>query len=51
MTVRKYGPVDSIDHLQTYIPELEKLCGELAIEKLVPDLLNPISRCITSSAG
>lgn len=51
LTVRKYGPVDSIDHLQTYLPELEKLCGELAIDKLVPEMLNPISRCITSSAG
>ena len=51
LTVRKYGPVDSIDHLQTYIPELETICNELAIDKLVPDLLNPISQCISSSAG
>ncbi|MFN3166691.1 MAG: hypothetical protein ACE37H_06460 [Phycisphaeraceae bacterium] len=51
LTVRKYGPVDTIDHLQSYLPELAEHCGQLAIDKLVPELLTPISRCITSSAG
>ncbi len=51
LTVRKYGPVDAIDDLQAYLPELSRHCDELAIDKLVPELLNPISQCISSSAG
>ena len=51
LTVRKYGPVDDLDHLQGFFPDLAETCSRLAIDKLVPDLLMPISRNITSSAG
>lgn len=51
LTVRKYGPVASPDDLKQQFPELAETCSRLAIDKLVPDLLMPISRCITSSAG
>lgn len=51
LTVRQYGPVDTLDALHTGFPALAEHCSRLAIDKLVPDLLTPISRYITSSAG
>ncbi|MEM9416464.1 MAG: hypothetical protein AAGA29_13460 [Planctomycetota bacterium] len=51
LTVRKYGPIDNLDDLKNQFPDLAETCSRLAIDKLVPDLLTPISRCITSSAG
>lgn len=51
LTVRQYGPVDTLDQLHTGFPELAEHCSRLAIDKMVPDLLTPISRHITSSAG
>ena len=51
LAVRRYGPVESPDDLKALFPDLAEQCSRLAIDKLVPDLLMPISRCITSSAG
>jgi hypothetical protein len=49
LSVRKYGPVDDLKHLTRLVGELNAHCEELATEKLVPDLLNPIARAITST--
>jgi len=51
LTVRKYGPVDKPEDLKNQFPELAEVCSQLTIDKLVPELLMPISRHITSSAG
>lgn len=51
LTLRQYGPVEGLDDLAAGFPKLAEECSRLAIDKLVPDLLMPISRCITSSAG
>lgn len=51
LTVRKYGPVESLDQLRTHLEELTGHCETLANEKLVPGLLTPIARHITSSSA
>lgn len=51
LTVRQYGPVETLDQLHTNFPDLAEHCSRLAIDKMVPDLLTPIARHITSSAG
>ncbi|MBI1369554.1 MAG: hypothetical protein GC162_12980 [Planctomycetes bacterium] len=49
LTVRKIGPVDSPDDLIANFEMLRHHAERLATERLVPDLLTPISRAITSS--
>ena len=51
VTLRKYGPVESVDDLQQVFDLLANHCETLAPEKLVPDMLTPIARHITSSSA
>lgn len=51
LTVRKYGPVDRIDDLQTRFDTLAQHCENLATERLVPHLLTPIAKHITSGSA
>lgn len=51
LTLRHFGPIDNLDDLYNNFPKMAEECSQLAIDKLVPDMLMPISRCITSSAG
>jgi len=51
VTLRKYGPVKDIDDLQQVFGLLSQHCETLASERLVPDLLTPIARHITSSSA
>ncbi len=48
VTVRKYGPVDKVEDLLAIFNTLSYNCETLATEKLVPDLLTPIARYITT---
>ena len=48
LTVRKYGPIDKIDELVDVFSLLSDHAETLATERLVPCLLTPISRQITS---
>ncbi len=50
LTVRKYGPVNNIDDLKTVLDDLGQTGEQLANDRLVPGLLTPIARNITSSA-
>jgi len=50
LTLRKLGPVDGPDDLLTNFEQLREQGEKLASDRLVPHLLNPISRAITSSA-
>jgi hypothetical protein len=49
LTIRKYGPVHKIEDLETWFEALKGHAETLAAERLVPDLLTPILRQITSS--
>jgi len=49
LTIRRYGPIDRIDHLKTIFETLARQAETLATERVVPNLLTPISRQITSS--
>ena len=51
LTLRQYGPIQDTENLTQIFDELSGHCEMLATEKLVPDLLTPILRHITSSAG
>lgn len=51
LTVRKYGPVDSVEDLREHFDTLASHCENLANERLVPGLLTPIARHITSSSA
>jgi hypothetical protein len=51
LTLRKYGPVGKVNELPGLFDDLSQRCETLASERLVPDLLTPIARAITSSAG
>ena len=50
VTVRKYGPVDRVEDLVTGFDQLAEHCETLATDQLVPNLLTPIARHITSSS-
>ena len=50
LTARQYGPVDHVEDLPGIVSSLQETCDQLATERLVPHLLTPISRLITSSA-
>jgi len=47
--VRKFGPIEVIDDLNTSLKEMATIAETLATERLVPQLLAPISRQITSN--
>ncbi len=49
LTLRKYGPIDQIEDLAGIFDRLAHWAETLAVEKLVPNLLTPIARQITSS--
>jgi len=51
LTVRRYGPVDTLTDLPAAMDTLANRAEELANDKLVPDLLAPIARHITSSSA
>lgn len=50
LTVRKMGPIDKPDDLLDGLELLKRHAERLATEHVVPDLLTPISRALTSSA-
>lgn len=50
LTLRKYGPVHKVEELGPIFDQLTQYAEALATERLVPDLLQPISRQITSSS-
>jgi len=50
LTIRRMGPIDKVDDLPAWLSELRRDAERLATEKLVPHLLNPISRAIIGSA-
>jgi hypothetical protein len=49
LTLRHYGPIDQVSQLHEMFNELTGHAETLATERLVPGLLNPIARQITSS--
>lgn len=49
LTVRRYGPIDSLESLTGWYSELASICDTLCSERLVPDLLNPINRVIAAT--
>ncbi len=49
LTIRRFGPIDAIEDLNTSLKEMAHHAETLATERLVPQLLTPISRQITSS--
>ena len=49
VSIRKYGPVNRVGDLGTNFQEMTQHAEQLATERLVPDLLTPIARQITSS--
>ena len=51
LTLRRYGPVGEVGDLTDQFDELTKQGETLLAERLVPDLLMPISRQITSSSA
>ncbi|QNN21048.1 hypothetical protein HED60_01775 [Planctomycetales bacterium ZRK34] len=50
LTIRKLGPVDSPDAMLENFDMMAQTAERLANDRVVPDLLTPISRAITSSA-
>lgn len=51
LTLRKYGPIRSIEQISPLFDQLARHAEKLASERLVPDLLQPISRHITSGSA
>lgn len=51
LTLRKYGPIHSVEELPAILTQLAERGEHLATERLVPDLLTPIARHITSSSA
>lgn len=51
LTVRRYGPIHKVEELQTIFEALAQHAETLTAERLVPCLLTPISRHITSSSA
>jgi len=50
LTIRKFGPIDTIEDLQGSLKEMGHQAESLATERFVPQLLMPISRQITSGS-
>lgn len=51
LTVRRYGPVHKLEELDKIFEDLSHHAETLATERLVPSLLTPIARQITSSSA
>lgn len=51
LTVRRYGPIQQIDDLVDVFTLLSQKAEALASDRLVPNLLTPIARQITSSSA
>lgn len=51
LTVRRYGPIRQVDDIATDFDELAEHAETLATERLVPHMLTPIARQITSSSA
>ncbi len=51
LTLRKYGPLDELKHLNGWLRHLARHAEALATEKLVPDLLTPIARLVNSGSA
>ena len=49
LTIRRSGPVNKVDDLIENFEMMKDKAEQLATDHLIPDLLTPISRCITSS--
>ncbi len=50
LTIRRMGAVDSVDDLVEHFATLRHFAEQLASERVVPDLIGPINRVLTSSA-
>ncbi len=50
LTIRKLGPLNDVDDLLTNFATMRQHAEQLAEDRLVPHLLTPISRALTSSA-
>ncbi len=50
LTLRKYGPIQKLEQIHEIFDDLANHCETLASERLVPHLLTPITRHITSGA-
>ncbi len=50
LTLRKYGPIDSVEQLQSDLDTLTKTCEHLATHRLVPNLLTPIAQRINAGS-
>lgn len=51
VSVRKYGPINEVEDLVTNFKKMAQYAEQLATERLVPHLLMPIARQITSSSA
>ncbi len=51
LTVRRYGPVDNLEQLGSIYEALTRTCDTLCTEHLIPQLLTPIARLITSGSA
>lgn len=51
MTVRRYGPIDDLKSLKKWYDDAVRQADTLCSEHLVPDLLTPIARHITSGSA
>jgi len=51
LSIRQYGPVDAINSLHKAFDQMKDQAEHLATERLVPHLLTPIARHITSSSA
>lgn len=51
MTVRKYGPLDDLKSIKKWYDAAADAADALCTERLVPDLLTPIARHITSGSA
>lgn len=50
VTLRRYGPIDKLDDLKDLSTLLAQHCETFAIDRLIPNLLNPIVQHITPSS-
>ena len=48
LTLRQYGPVDKIEDLKPLLQELASKAEAIALDRVLPNILTPIARYITS---
>jgi len=51
LTLRQYGPIDHVDELLPLYDDLAAQADTLVTDRLIPDMLMPIARLITSSSS